>query len=283
MHVSACKRIEFDADAKSKSSAGAIHLIMGPMFSGKTTELLRRIRRQTFAKKRCLVIKYAKDTRYSTDKASTHDCVMHAATSASALYKVDDGLLDDVDVVGIDEGQFFDDVVTFAEDMANKGKTVIVAGLSGTYERKGFGSFLELLPLAEKVSKLSAICEVCHGLAHFTKRISDEKDVEVIGGKEKYIPVCRQCFAPSSSSGEAVPATTLVAARSTNSANPSASAPGAPSARLVAARRFFNGGDASATPPQEFPGFQTDVVKPSARLMAARRFFDGGDGDDGFR
>ncbi len=222
----------------NSNEGGSIRLILGCMFSGKTTgeldgaeslfecappsadlltvdplrscrharhlrppELLRRIRRHSFAKKRCLVVKYSADTRYSQDKASTHDKVMHEATSASRLFKISDELLDSADVIGIDEGQFYPDVVPFAEEMASQGKTIIIAALDGDFRRKGFGNFLELIPMAEEVQKLTAICQICHKEAHFTRRISDEKDVQVVGGADKYIAVCRCCFnAPARSS-----------------------------------------------------------------------------------
>lgn len=98
------------------------------------------------------------------------------------------------DVIGIDEGQFFPDIVPFCEDMANGGKVVIVAALDGTFQRKGFGSILELVPLAESVTKLTAVCMMCYADGSFSKRIGSETAVEVIGGADKYVAVCRACF-----------------------------------------------------------------------------------------
>jgi hypothetical protein len=98
------------------------------------------------------------------------------------------------DCIGIDEGQFFPDIVPFCEKMANIGKTVIVAALDGTFQRKPFGSVLDLIPLAESVTKLSAVCMLCYNDASFTERLGDELAVEVIGGSDKYLAVCRQCY-----------------------------------------------------------------------------------------
>ncbi|KFQ63463.1 Thymidine kinase, cytosolic, partial [Pelecanus crispus] len=97
-------------------------------------------------------------------------------------------------VIGIDEGQFFPDIVEFCEMMANAGKTVIVAALDGTFQRKAFGSILNLVPLAESVVKLNAVCMECYREASYTKRLGAEREVEVIGGADKYHSVCRACY-----------------------------------------------------------------------------------------
>ncbi len=173
-------------------SAGEIEVIYGPMFSGKSTELLRRIRRYTAAKKECLVLNYDKDNRYGTDCVATHDHVTWKAYPCASLESVvvDSG----VEVIGIDEGQFFADIVGFCERMANAGKIVIVAALDGNFMREPFGCILNLLPKAEKVTKLSAVCFLCAKDAAFTKRIGTETQIELIGGKDKYVAVCRACF-----------------------------------------------------------------------------------------
>ncbi|KAG6936840.1 thymidine kinase 1, soluble [Chelydra serpentina] len=114
---------------------GQIQVIFGPMFSGKSTELMRRVRRFQIAQYKCLVIKYAKDTRYCTDGVSTHDRNTMEALSACYLGDVHQEALGSA-VIGIDEGQFFPDIVEFCETMANAGKTVIVAALDGTFQRK---------------------------------------------------------------------------------------------------------------------------------------------------
>lgn len=120
------------------SQRGRIELIMGPMFAGKSTELLRRVKRLEISGKKCLSIKYAADNRYSKDAISTHDQIIRSAVACKKLGQVarEDWML--FDVIGIDEGQFFDDVVEFAETAANAGKIVILSALNGTYEKKGW-------------------------------------------------------------------------------------------------------------------------------------------------
>jgi len=133
-----------------------IDLVLGPMFAGKSTELLRRIKRYRVANKQCLVIKYANDNRYSDSCVSTHDQQMIEAVSCTNLLDVEEKALD-YDIIGIDEGQFFENLVEFSESMANNGKMVIIAALDGTFERKAFGKVLELIPLCESVTKLDAV------------------------------------------------------------------------------------------------------------------------------
>eukprot|EP00771_Trimastix_marina_P000522 gnl/Trimastix_PCT/1542.p1 GENE.gnl/Trimastix_PCT/1542~~gnl/Trimastix_PCT/1542.p1 ORF type:complete len:234 (+),score=32.65 gnl/Trimastix_PCT/1542:69-704(+) len=179
------------------SPCGRIEVIYGPMFSGKSTELIRRIHRHIAAKRRCLIVKYAKDCRYTeeTDESiATHDRVTFTAKSCDRLSELGTRVRD-YDVIAIDEGQFFPDIVSFCEDWANAGKIVLVACLDGTFQRKPFNNILELIPLAENVTKLSAICMICQRDAAFSKRLdSNDTRVEVIGGADKYIAVCRRCY-----------------------------------------------------------------------------------------
>ena len=145
-----------------------------------------------------MIVKYAKDVRYDKEGIATH-CGMKipATVSATRLEQITNDILKgDYDVVGIDEGQFFADVVLWAEKMANMGKVVVVAALDGTFQRKPFGDILSLIPLAEEVTKLKAVCMNCFDDAAFSKRIiiEDEDKVEVIGGADKYMAVCRTCF-----------------------------------------------------------------------------------------
>ncbi|KAI4832697.1 hypothetical protein KUCAC02_015652 [Chaenocephalus aceratus] len=176
-----------------RKARGQIQIIFGPMFSGKSTELLRRVRRFQIAQYNCLVIKYAKDTRYSDTGVATHDKNIMEAVPANRLGDLRPQALQAC-VIGIDEGQFFTDTVEFCEEMANLGKIVIVAALDGTFQRKPFGNILNLIPLAESVVKLHAVCMQCYKEAAYTKRIGAEKEVEVIGGTDKYQAVCRKCY-----------------------------------------------------------------------------------------
>ncbi|XP_062581001.1 thymidine kinase, cytosolic-like isoform X2 [Saccostrea cucullata] len=175
------------------SNKGQIQLIFGPMFSGKTTELMRRMKRYQIASYKCLVIKYSKDDRYEKEGISTHDRQTLPAIPADVLEQIK-AEAENYEVIGIDEGQFFPDVVEFCDEMAECGKTVIVAALDGTFQKKGFGNILNLVPLAESVIKLTAVCMRCNSEGSFTKRTGSETAVEVIGGAEMYLAVCRMCF-----------------------------------------------------------------------------------------
>lgn len=179
---------------------GRIEVIFGPMFSGKSTELIRRIRRHHVANEDCLVIKYSKDTRYGDDcTASTHDLTHWDAIpcTASLMNEVLEPALAH-HVVGIDEGQFFPDIDVFCERLAIHGIVVIVAALDATFEGKPFGRILNLVPMAEDVCKLKAVCERCQADASFSYRRplppSLAASTELIGGSETYAALCRQCY-----------------------------------------------------------------------------------------
>jgi len=179
----------------NQKKKGHIELILGPMFSGKSTELMRRLKRYKVAQYKVMIIKYAKDVRYNDDGIATHCGMSLPAVATNVLGDLTEKS-NDYDVVGIDEGQFFPDTVAWAEEMANRGKFVVVAALDGTFQRKPFGDILSLIPLAENVIKLNAVCMNCFGDAAFSKRITlaDGEKVEVIGGADKYMAVCRGCY-----------------------------------------------------------------------------------------
>jgi thymidine kinase len=161
-----------------------IELIFGPMFAGKTTEMLRRIRRAEYADKRVALIKYSKDCRYgSNNNITTHDLLSKEAHSVSTLLPLASDL-ENVDVIGLDEGQFYPDVVDFAHLMKSKGKTLIIASLDGDFLRRPFGFVLDFIPKADSVEKLSAICKRSGKLAPFTMRTVSLEEIEVIGGEE---------------------------------------------------------------------------------------------------
>lgn len=180
----------------SSRPRGQIQIIFGPMFSGKTTELIRRLKRYELANHKCLIVKYAKDVRYDSKcggGVATHDHQSHGAVAATTLTSISREA-EGCSVIGIDEGQFFPDVVEFSEKMANAGKIVVVAALDGTYQRSGFGNMLSLVPFAEQIVKLTAVCMRCYGEAAFTQRLGSETEVELIGGTDKYMAVCRECY-----------------------------------------------------------------------------------------
>ena len=182
-------------------TAGRIELIVGPMFAGKTTEMLRRIDRAELAKKRVVIMKYSQDNRYSQNNVSTHDLQMRVAIPCSILLPH----LDECkkfDVIGIDEGQFFPDVVEFSETLANCGKTVIVAGLDGDFRRKPFGKVLDLISRSESLTKLTAICTETGGDACYTQRTIDSQDLEIIGGADIYRAASRTSYFHKPINGE---------------------------------------------------------------------------------
>lgn len=175
------------------SLRGELQLIFGPMFAGKTTELIRRLNRYKVAGRTCLVVNYTSDASRPIDKIMTHDNEYREAIQATRLDDLK-SMTDFYNIIGIDDGHFFPDIVSFAEEMTRCGKTVIVAALDGTFQRKPFGHVLELVPLAESVIKLTAVCTVCYDKASFTKRSGTETKVECLGGIETYTPLCRKCY-----------------------------------------------------------------------------------------
>ncbi|OVA16040.1 Thymidine kinase [Macleaya cordata] len=183
----------------ARLSSGEIHVILGPMFAGKTTALLRRMISESGNGRSVAVIKSDKDTRYGLDSIVTHDgkklpCWAMPDLSSFRM-KLGTDAYDKLDVIGIDEAQFFEDLYDFCCEAADHdGKTVIVAGLDGDYLRRRFGTVLDILPLADSVTKLTARCELCGKRAFFTLRKTEETQTELIAGSDVYMPVCRQHY-----------------------------------------------------------------------------------------
>jgi thymidine kinase len=179
---------------------GRIVVIMGPMFSGKTTELLRRLRIFTVAHKSTIVIKYTKDIRHGSSKfnrISTHDALSHPAISCGANELDSESMMTSMlsyDVIGIDEGQFFAQLANVSEKLASQGKVVIISGLNGTFTRTPFAPMAEIQAKAEEVHKLDAVCSKCLGSASFSRRLNPSQELEFIGGSESYEARCRECF-----------------------------------------------------------------------------------------
>lgn len=174
---------------------GRIELVIGPMFAGKTTELRRRVKREIHARRSCFVIKYAKDVRYDACNVASHDqLTLRAQAAVSRLDEVQEQWRK-FDVLAIDEGQFFSDLVDFCNTAADAGKIVMVAALDGDYRRKPFGQICELVPYCESVEKLTAVCMMCHDRpACFTRRTVNVEQQELIGGADMYIAACRECY-----------------------------------------------------------------------------------------
>lgn len=173
---------------------GWIEVITGSMFSGKTEELIRRLRRATIARQKVEIFKPRIDQRYSAENVVSHDMNSIPSTpvdgSANILL-----LTGGVDVVGIDEAQFFDQGLTgVCTKLADQGIRVIVAGLDIDYRGVPFGPIPSLLAVAEYVTKVHAICSRCGSLAHYSYRTSGNSKLVVLGSKEFYEPLCRNCF-----------------------------------------------------------------------------------------
>jgi len=175
-------------------SFGKIYLILGPMYSGKTSELIRRYRRYTVAGKKCLLVKHDNDNRYDPKKLCTHDLHKIEAKSCTKLNDLYNKI-EKYDVICIDEIQFYADSLEFVEQVANLGKIIVASGLSGNYRREPFKNIPELTSRSDIVVYLNAVCMICkkEGAA-FTKRISDEEAEVVVGGADKYLAVCRGCY-----------------------------------------------------------------------------------------
>jgi thymidine kinase len=180
----------------SPRNTGWIEVIVGCMFSGKTEELIRRIRRAQIARQRVAIFKPKIDTRYSNDHIVSHS----EAKLLSTVVECSDDILAkaaDAQVVGIDEGQFFDQrIVDVAEELANQGKRVIIAGLDQDYRGKPFEPMPQLLAVAEYITKTLAICVVCGNPADRTQRITPGHERVLVGAKEAYEARCRHCFEP---------------------------------------------------------------------------------------
>ena len=186
-----------------KYRQGRIEVVCGSMFSGKTEELIRRIKRATFARQRVVIFKPQIDTRYSEEEVVSHDrnAVMSVplSTSGEILDYLSshtastDGY--DFDVVGIDEAQFFGmDLVDVCNQLANKGVRVIIAGLDMDFQCTPFGPIPALCAVADEVTKVHAICVKCGALAYVSHRLVHDQNQVLIGEQAEYEPLCRECY-----------------------------------------------------------------------------------------
>lgn len=178
-------------------------LILGPMFSGKTTRLIQIYKTHTYIKKNVCVVNYAADTRYSDTKLSTHDQIMIPCHFIDDLYEQWNNpaaayyaALHEADTILVNEGQFFRRLKDIVLDMVEQhNKEVYVCGLDGDFERKPFGEILQLIPYCDSVEKLASLCAQCCDGTHavFSHRITAESEQTVIGASN-YIPLCRTCY-----------------------------------------------------------------------------------------
>ena len=195
----------------SKMSVGYLELIIGPMFSGKTSEILQIYKQCKFCNISVAIINHTIDKRYHNTMISSHDKIMAPCLQASNLSdiwsdyvffeagnQIDNNshmLLRNSDVILINEGQFFPDLYETVIDMLNNNKKVYICGLDGDFERKKFGRIIDLIPFCDKVRKLTSLCSLCKdgtpGI--FSMRLTNETEQTIVGS-DNYIPVCRKCY-----------------------------------------------------------------------------------------
>ena len=184
----------FVEENRASVKRGWIEVICGSMFSGKTEELIRRLKRAQFAKQKVEIFKPSVDTRYHEVKVVSHTGIEIHSTpvaSSSNIFL----LAADTEVVGIDEAQFFDDELpNVCKQLADKGVRVIVAGLDMDFQGKPFGPMPQLLASAEYVTKVHAICVDCGQLAYVSHRTVANENLVLLGETDNYKPLCRQCY-----------------------------------------------------------------------------------------
>ena len=184
---------------KENSQQGWIEVICGSMFSGKTEELIRRLRRAEFAKQTILLFKPRIDDRYATEAVVSHQGQSWEAKQLSSALEVLQ-LWNGEQIVAIDEAQFFHAaIVQVCNELSNKGVRVIVAGLDMDYKGVPFGPMPQLMAIAEFVSKVHAVCVHCGKLAQFSHRLVANSEQVLVGATEKYQPLCRSCFQKATS------------------------------------------------------------------------------------
>ncbi len=179
---------------KGDHKRGWIEVIAGSMFSGKTEELIRRLRRAEYAKQKVEIFKPEVDVRYSSDNIVSHNYTSIRSTPVTSSTNIL-LLANDVDVVGIDEAQFFDNgIIDVCISLANNGIRIVVAGLDMDFAGRPFGPMPSLLSVAEYVTKVHAVCMKCGDLAQFSHRKTTEDNIIVLGEKDIYEPICRKCY-----------------------------------------------------------------------------------------
>lgn len=183
-----------EKDINSNKKAGSVEVVVGSMFSGKTEELIRRLKRAKIAKQKVEIYKPAADSRYSKSEVISHDQNSIHSTpvenSGNILL-----LAGDVDIIGIDEAQFFDNgLIEVVTKLANSGIRIIVAGLDMDFKGAPFGPIPGLMAIADHVTKVHAICVRCGNIAQFSHRNSKNEQVVLLGEKDIYEPLCRSCY-----------------------------------------------------------------------------------------
>lgn len=173
---------------------GKLEIFLGPMFAGKSTEIIRRIRKMKFIGKKILVVKPQIDNRYNEEKITSHDYETADCIIVTNLSELN---VKDYNTIIIDEGQFFNDLKEYVISWVDIFDiNVVVAGLDGDFQRQPIGQMLELIPYADSCIKLNALCSKCKDgtNASFTHRIIHSNEQILIGGSDTYIPLCRKCY-----------------------------------------------------------------------------------------
>lgn len=181
------------------NGTGWIEVIVGSMFSGKSEELIRRLNRARIARQKVQVFKPAIDVRYTAEEIASHSGLKHLSHPVTSTAEMLDHIDDDTQVVGIDEGQFFDMALVDAVNrLAREGKRVIIAGLDQDYTGKPFEPMPQLLSVAEFITKTHAICVKCGSTANYSQRTVESEERVEVGASDKYEARCRKCFVPHS-------------------------------------------------------------------------------------
>jgi thymidine kinase len=180
-----------------------LELIIGPMFSGKTSRLIEIYKQCKFCNISVLAINHSIDNRYDDSLLSTHDQIKIPCIKTNELFSLCIGesnlqnriKVDMSEVILINEGQFFPDLYDFVNILLSRGKQIYICGLDGDFERKKFGQILDLIPLCDKVTKLTSLCSLCRNGTPgiFSMRLTNEKEQTLVGS-DNYIPVCRKCY-----------------------------------------------------------------------------------------
>ena len=176
-----------------ESGEGKIELILGPMFSGKSTRLIEQMRKYVYKAKKTIMVKYYADQRYSEkSEVVTHDLIKYDSINCKLLRNSFD-TLKQYDVIGIDEGQFFADLVEVCEELALMGKIILIAALNGDFRMEPFPVIQRIISKSDKIKLLKAYCFNCHKDAKFSLRIVQSNETVLIGAGEAYKPACREC------------------------------------------------------------------------------------------
>lgn len=182
---------------ESISNTGYLELIIGPMFSGKTSKILEIYKQCIFCNIPVYIINHSFDKRYHETLLSSHDKIMAPCLQTTKIFDIwnSNESLKNAHVILINEGQFFDDLYESVLDMLKNNKKIYICGLDGDFERKKFGQIIDLIPYCDKVTKLNSLCSQCKNGTYgiFSMRLTNEKQQTLVGS-DNYIPVCRNCY-----------------------------------------------------------------------------------------